>query len=90
MNHRIYSAIMRCLPLVLLAVVTQTFAQSTQSDEVLMTVGDESIHKDELVYLFSKTTGGAAPGVSREEFEDNLELFINYKQNQGSGKPGSG
>lgn len=37
--------------------------------------------KDELVYLISKgkSTGAQSPGISREEFEENLELFINYK-----------
>ncbi|MHA7131331.1 peptidylprolyl isomerase [Algoriphagus namhaensis] len=51
-----------------------------QSDQ-LMTIGGEPVDKEELIYLISKGQGDAPVqgGLSRAEFEENLELFINYK-----------
>src|SRR5690606_4470902 len=51
------------------------------SSDALLTVGGKPVDKDELVYLISKgkNTGNQVSGVSREEFEENLDLFINYK-----------
>lgn len=55
------------------------FAQTAQ--EPLLTLGGKSVAKDELIYLLGKTqnTETGTSGMSREEFEENMELFINYK-----------
>jgi peptidyl-prolyl cis-trans isomerase SurA len=44
-------------------------------------VDGKAVDMDELVYLLSKGKNTDTPtaGVSREEFEENLDLFINYK-----------
>jgi peptidyl-prolyl cis-trans isomerase SurA len=80
MNLRSDSAIS---VIVILALwVSLPFGVSAQSsEEVLMTIGGTPVEKDELVYLLSKgkSNDNSTPGVSREEFEENLELFVNYK-----------
>lgn len=52
-----------------------------QQDEPLMTIGGKPVDKEELIYLITKGKKKEArtSGMSREEFEENLELFINYK-----------
>jgi peptidyl-prolyl cis-trans isomerase SurA len=80
MNHRTVSAFVVTLQIAfLLNFPLSTIAQST--GDALLTVGGKPVDKDELVYLISKgkSTGAQSPGISREEFEENLELFINYK-----------
>ena len=59
--------------------VTLTLAQD--QGETLLTIGGKPVQKDELVYLISKGKGGDSPatGLSREEFEENFELFVTYK-----------
>lgn len=59
--------------------VTLTMAQD--QGETLLTIGGKAVQKDELVYLISKGKGseGTPSGLSREEFEENFELFVNYK-----------
>lgn len=60
----------------------QTLDANAQSqDATLMTVGGKDVSSDEFIYLLGKgnSTGTASPGVSREEFNENLDLFINYK-----------
>ncbi len=80
MNHRTVSAFVVFLQFAFLVTVTQS-ASAQDSSEILMTVGGKPVEKDELVYLISKGQGPEAgtSGVSREEFEENLNLFINYK-----------
>ena len=80
MNHRTVSAFVVFLQFAFLVTVTQS-ATAQDSNEILMTVGGKPVEKDELVYLISKGQGPEAgtSGVSREEFEENLNLFINYK-----------
>lgn len=58
-----------------------TFSQAATQSDQLMTIGGEPVSKSELVYLLSKGQNDAPAqgGLSREEFEENLELFINYK-----------
>jgi peptidyl-prolyl cis-trans isomerase SurA len=56
--------------------------QSSTSQESLMTIGGKNVEKDELIYLMSKGQGpseNVSSGISREEFEENINLFINYK-----------
>jgi peptidyl-prolyl cis-trans isomerase SurA len=80
MNHRTVSAFVVFLQFALL-VTAPPSAIAQDSNQVLLTVGGKPVEKDELVYLISKGKGndGGAQGVSREEFEENLDLFINYK-----------
>lgn len=58
-----------------------TLASAQDQGEILLTIGGKAVQKDELVYLISKGKGNetATPGLSREEFEENFELFVNYK-----------
>ncbi len=58
-----------------------TLASAQDQGEILLTIGGKAVQKDELVYLISKGKGSetVAPGLSREEFEENFELFVNYK-----------
>lgn len=56
-------------------------AYAQAQDATLMTVGGKDVSSDEFIYLLGKgnSTGTASSGVSREEFDENLDLFINYK-----------
>lgn len=58
-----------------------TLASAQDQGEILLTIGGKAVQKDELVYLISKGKENetVAPGLSREEFEENFELFVNYK-----------
>lgn len=56
--------------------------QSSTPQESLMTIGGKNVDKDDLIYLLSKGQGpseNASSGISREEFDENMDLFINYK-----------
>ncbi|MBB6326155.1 peptidyl-prolyl cis-trans isomerase SurA [Algoriphagus iocasae] len=81
MNHRAISASVFSL----LFVLTTTFPvfawQDSGQGETLLTLGGEPIEKDELIYLISKgqDSNPTSAGMSRDEFEENLKLFINYK-----------
>lgn len=80
MNHRTISAYLVLFQFsCMLALSSGAVAQDT--DQALLTVDGKPVDKDELVYLISKGKNTDTPtvGVSREEFEENLDLFINYK-----------
>jgi len=51
------------------------------AQEPLLTLGGKPVDKDELIYLLGKSQNNetGTSGMSREEFEVNMELFINYK-----------
>ncbi len=55
--------------------------QTSSQDDQLLTIGDKPVDKDELIYLISKGSSKdlTSKGMSREEFEENLSLFVNYK-----------
>ncbi|WP_057939140.1 peptidylprolyl isomerase [Algoriphagus resistens] len=57
------------------------FVQASEQDDPLLTIGDKTVDKDELIYLLSRgnKSESGTPGMSREEFDENLDLFINYK-----------
>ncbi|WP_373396699.1 hypothetical protein V8V91_18475 [Algoriphagus halophilus] len=83
MNHRSISASIFSL-FIVLASVASAFAYMQgggSQDDNLLTIGGKAIEKEELIYLLSKGQGSTptSAGMSREEFEDNLDLFINYK-----------
>lgn len=57
------------------------FIQTAGQDDQLLTIGGQPVSKDELIYLISKGNSKepSSIGMSREEFEENLTLFVNYK-----------
>ncbi|SDC98480.1 peptidyl-prolyl cis-trans isomerase SurA [Algoriphagus faecimaris] len=55
-----------------------SIAQNSTTSDELITVDGQSVDKDEFIYLMGKGSNGS-PGLSRKDFEENLELFINYK-----------
>lgn len=80
MNHRTISENLVLIFFSSMLMLSQV-AIAQNSNQALLTVDGRAVDKDELVYLFSKGKNTDAPtsGVSREEFEENLDLFINYK-----------
>jgi peptidyl-prolyl cis-trans isomerase SurA len=80
MKHRTTSAY---LFLFLLACVIsyQSNLLAQTAHEPLLIVGGKPVAKNELIYLLGKTqaTEPGKSGMSREEFEENMTLFINYK-----------
>lgn len=60
---------------------SSTIAQAQSPDNPLMTLGGQDISIDEFIYLLSKgnNTGSNAAGLSRAEFDENLDMFINFK-----------
>lgn len=81
MNHRSASAFVFSLIFIFLGnPISGVLAQNSQNQSVLMTVGGKPVYKDDMVYLISKGSGDkSSPGISRDEFEENLELFVNYQ-----------
>jgi peptidyl-prolyl cis-trans isomerase SurA len=80
MKHRSTSAYLILLFLAIsFSQPEDLFAQIAQ--EPLLTLGGKPVDKDELIYLLGKTqnTETGTSGMSREEFEENMKLFINYK-----------
>lgn len=73
----IFSIILACKS----SASAMAFIQATGQDDQLLTIGGKPVDKDELIYLISKgnSTEPASKGMSREEFEENLTLFVNYK-----------
>ena len=56
-------------------------AKAQEKKEILVVVGNISIDKEEFLYLLSKEKEGDGPSISltRKEFEENFESFLNYK-----------
>ncbi|WP_297336578.1 peptidylprolyl isomerase [Algoriphagus sp.] len=54
-------------------------AQTMDDSQELLSVGGQPVSKDEFIYLMGKGNNTGAPGLSRKDFEENLQLFINYK-----------
>ena len=77
MNHRSLSAFLAILLLPL------TVPEATAQEQVttLFTVGKKAVDKEELIHLISKEKPGAnaSTTLTREEFESNFELFLNFK-----------
>lgn len=80
MNHRTISAYLVLIPFSCLLLLSPV-ASAQDPNQALLTVDGKSVDMDELVYLISKgkNTNTPTSGVSRKEFEENLDLFINYK-----------
>lgn len=80
MNHRTISAYLVFLQFSCILTLSSV-AMAQDANQALFTVDGKPVEMDELVYLISKGKNTDAPtsGVSREEFEENLDLFINYK-----------
>ncbi len=56
-------------------------AQAQEKKEILFVVGGISIDKEEFLHLLSKEKENDGPAISltRKEFEENFESFLNYK-----------
>lgn len=80
MNHRTISAFVITLQVAFLLNLPAP-ARAQNASSVLLTVGGKPVDKEELIYLISKgqSKDNQTSGVSREEFEENLDLFVNYK-----------
>ena len=80
MNHRSLSAFLAILLLPFTGLLIPKAAAQEQGT-TLFTVGKKAVDKEELIYLISKEKPGnnASTALSREEFESNFELFVNYK-----------
>ncbi|MDR7128921.1 peptidyl-prolyl cis-trans isomerase SurA [Algoriphagus sp. 4150] len=82
MTNRTISAIIFTLLLTFESSLTaMAFVQASVQDDPLLTIGGKPVDKDELIYLLSKGNKSepGTLGMSRDEFDENLELFINYK-----------
>lgn len=82
MTSRTLSALLFSLFSACITSATATsFIQTTSQDSQLLTIGDTPVDKDELIYLISKGNSkeSSTTGMSRDEFEENLTLFVNYK-----------
>ncbi|HAH37380.1 MULTISPECIES: peptidylprolyl isomerase [unclassified Algoriphagus] len=79
MTNRTISAILSAF--LFLYINPGSIAQTASQEDPLLTVGGKPVSRDEFVYLIGKGSNSDAntPGLSREEFEENLDLFINYK-----------
>ncbi|NVJ86717.1 MAG: peptidylprolyl isomerase [Algoriphagus sp.] len=80
MIYRSFSALLFNLA-VAFTLLGATIQASIAQNKPLLTVGNQEISLNEFIYLVGKgiNSEGNAGALSREEFEDNLELFINYK-----------
>lgn len=82
MTNRTISALIFTLLLAFESSVSvMAFDQSLGQDDPLLSIGGKPVDKDELIYLLSKGSKSepGTPGMSRDEFDENLDLFINYK-----------
>lgn len=82
MINRTISALLLSILLAFESPVTaMAFVQSSGQDDPLLTIGNKTVDKDEMIYLLSKGNKSepGTPGMSRDEFNENVELFINYK-----------
>lgn len=56
------------------------YQQANDQNKPLLTIAGKEVPKEEFIYLVSKGNSAAPKNnLSREEFEENLNLFINFK-----------
>ncbi|PZX59715.1 peptidyl-prolyl cis-trans isomerase SurA [Algoriphagus ratkowskyi] len=82
MTNRTISALLFTILLAFeFSIPAMAFVQTSGQDDPLLTLGTKPVNKDELIYLLSKGSKSepGTPGMSREEFNENVNLFINYK-----------
>ncbi|MCE2707233.1 MAG: peptidylprolyl isomerase [Bacteroidota bacterium] len=79
MNIRILSATLLLISLILVGTSLPLRAQV--QEEVLFSVGQKQVEKKEFLYLLTKGKGlgNASGSFSREEFEENFDLFLKFK-----------
>lgn len=79
MNIRILSATLLLISLILAGISLPVRAQV--QEEVLFSVGQKQVEKKEFLYLLTKGKGlgNASGSFSREEFEENFDLFLKFK-----------
>jgi peptidyl-prolyl cis-trans isomerase SurA len=80
MNHRSLSAFLTILLLPFTGLLIPK-ATAQEQGTTLFTVGKKAVDKEELIYLISKEkpADNASSTLTREEFESNFELFVNFK-----------
>ena len=80
MNHRSLSAFLTILLLPFTGLLIPK-ATAQEQGTTLFTVGKKAVDKEELIYLISKEkpADNASTTLTREEFESNFELFVNFK-----------
>ena len=78
MNKKALSAFLR---LILSISASPFLAVAQEKKEALVVVGSISIDKEEFLQLMAKERESASPAnsLSRKEFEENFESFLNYK-----------
>lgn len=54
-------------------------ANGQEKKEVLVVVGNVAVDKEEFLQLLSKENEGTVAPLTRREFEENFDLFLNYK-----------
>jgi peptidyl-prolyl cis-trans isomerase SurA len=80
MNHRSLSAFLAASFLSFTGFFVPKAVAQAQG-EPLFTVGKKAVDKEELVYLITKgkSIGNTTATLSREEFDSNFDLFLNFK-----------
>ncbi|MCM0060324.1 MAG: peptidylprolyl isomerase [Algoriphagus sp.] len=80
MNHRILSAIFTLLFLSSTGYFSLS-AHAQEQTDVLFTVGNKSVEKEQFLYLITKgkKVDPAAATLSREEFEENFDQFLLFQ-----------
>ncbi|MGB5978514.1 MAG: peptidylprolyl isomerase, partial [Cyclobacteriaceae bacterium] len=68
-----------CLCLTLLAAGCATPDKSSSDNADLFTVGDKSVTSEEFIYVFNKNNFNNDSTITREEIDEYLELFVNFK-----------
>ncbi|MFT4599857.1 MAG: peptidyl-prolyl cis-trans isomerase SurA [Arenicella sp.] len=70
---------MRKLQLLLVALIltTVSFAHEDEKDPVVLTIDGEGIHKSEFLYIYTKNNPN--PSYKKDDLDEYMELFINYK-----------
>jgi len=82
MTNRTLSAILLLIAFTLhFTTPALALIQVSQQDEPLLTIDGVPVDKEEMIYQISKgkKSEPGMGGLSREEFEENLNLFINFK-----------
>ncbi len=80
MNFRIHSALL-ALILILFPAWDSTLLLAQDQGDILFLLGGKPVQKEEFIYLVSKgkDSDPSSTEITKEEFEENFELFINYK-----------
>ena len=80
MNFRILSALLASI-LSLLSCCDSSVLLAQDQGDVLFSLGGKPVQQEEFIYLLTKgkESDNSSREISRQEFEENFELFVNYK-----------